>query len=127
MKKDKNVKTIMILSIILLIAFSGCTTKDKTVVTPDGDVKVPHDSGPGTAWCKAGTKFASEGAHGEPATYEIKGIVNFEGKEVCLSVITSDRESIEQYYNEDHSVDVKIVKDKSGKEISRQKMPQPPK
>ncbi|HEX7628133.1 MAG TPA: hypothetical protein VF354_04335 [Candidatus Methanoperedens sp.] len=39
-KTGKNVKVLMILSIILLIAFAGCTGKEQTITTPNGEVKV---------------------------------------------------------------------------------------
>lgn len=124
-KTGKNVKIFIILSIILLIAFAGCAAKDQTITTPDGEVKVSQGSGSGPAWCKAGTKMTQTGANGQQGSYEIKGIVNFEGKEVCLSEVTSNEGTMEQYFNEDSSYMVIISKDKSGKEISRQELSQP--
>lgn len=122
-KTGKKV-TVFILSIILLVAFAGCTGKDQTITTPDGNVKISQGSGSGPSWCKAGTKITSTGASGQ-GSFEIKGIVNFEGKEVCLSEVTTGEGTVEQYFNEDSSYMVIISKDKSGKEISRQELSQP--
>ena len=64
-KTGKNVKVFIILSIILLIAFAGCTGKDQTITTPDGEVKISKGSGSGPDWCKAGTKITLTGANGK--------------------------------------------------------------
>jgi len=123
-KTGKNVKVIIILSIVLLTAFAGCTTKEQTISTPGGDLKVSQGSGSGPAWCKIGTKMTMTGV-GQQGSYEIKGIVNYEGKEVCLSEYISDAGSMEQYFSEDSSYMVMITKDKSGKVINRLDMSQP--
>jgi hypothetical protein len=124
-KTGKNGKVLVIISIILLIAFAGCTGKEQTITTPDGNVKVSQGSGSGPAWCKAGTKMTTTGANGQQGSYEIKGIVNYEGREVCLSEYISDEGSMEQYFSEDSSYVVMITKDKSGKVINKIDMSQP--
>lgn len=124
-KTGKNVKILMILSIILLIAFAGCTGKEQTITTPDGEVKVSQGSGSGPDWCKAGTKMTSTGPSGEQGSFEIKGIVNYEGKSVCESEWTSNEGSMIQYFNEDSSYLVMITKDKSGKVINKLDLSQP--
>lgn len=124
-KTSKNVKAIILLSIILLTAFAGCTTKEQTISTPGGDLKVSQGSGSGPAWCKTGTKMTMTGATGQQGSYEIKGIVNYEGREVCLAEYVSDEGSMEQYFSQDSSYMVMITKDKSGKVINKLDMSQP--
>jgi len=119
----KNTKILVILSIILLMAFAGCTTPNEQVIkTPDGDVKVVE--GTGSDWCKTGTKMTQTGPNGEQV-FEIKGIVNYEGKDVCESGWTSDDGSVVTYTNEDSTYYVMIVKDKSGKVVNKVDMSQP--
>ncbi len=124
-KTGKNVKVFMIISIILLTAFAGCTTKEQTISTPGGDLKVSQGSGSGPAWCKTGTKMTMTGVNGQQGSYEIKGIVNYEGREVCLSEYVGDEGSMEQYFSQDSSYMVMITKDKSGKIINKLDMSQP--
>ena len=64
-KTGKNVKVLMIISIILLTAFAGCTTKEQTITTPGGDLKVSQGSGSGPAWCKIGTKMTTKDKSGK--------------------------------------------------------------
>ena len=124
MKTKKNTKILIILSIIGLIAFAGCTGKQDTIKTPDGEIKV-SEGGSGPDWCKAGTKMTTTGADGKQGSFEIKGITNYEGKEVCESHWSSDEGSMTQYFNEDSSYLVKISKDTSGKIINKVDMSQP--
>ncbi|HMB45253.1 MAG TPA: hypothetical protein VKL21_05475 [Candidatus Methanoperedens sp.] len=118
MKSNKSTKILIILSIIGLIAFAGCTGKQDTITTPDGDVKI-SEGGSGPDWCKTGTKMTTTGADGKQGYFEIKGSTNYEGKEVCESQWSSDDGSVTQYFNEDSSYLVIITKDKSGKEINK--------
>ncbi|NJD53370.1 MAG: hypothetical protein FIB07_10940 [Candidatus Methanoperedens sp.] len=124
-KTSKNVKAIIILSIILLTAFAGCTTKEQTISTPGGDLKVSQGSGSGPAWCKTGTKMTMTGATGQQGSFEIKGIVNYEGREVCMSEYVGDEGSMEQYFSQDSSYMVMVTKDKSGKIINKLDISQP--
>jgi len=124
MKTKKSTKILIILSIIGLIAFAGCTGKQDTIKTSDGEIKV-SEGGSGPAWCKAGTKMTATGPDGKQGSFEIKGITNFEGKEVCESQWSSDDGSMTQYFNEDQSYLVMIQKDKSGNIISKVDMSQP--
>lgn len=124
MKTYKNAKILVVLSIILLMAFAGCTAKnEQTIQTPGGDVKVVEGAGPD--WCKAGTKTTQSGPTGEQVSFEVKGIVNYEGKEVCESGWTSGDGSVATYTNEDSTYYVMIVKDKSGKVMNKVDMSQP--
>lgn len=130
MKNVKNTKILIVLSIALLIAFSGCTEKnertiDKTVSSPEGDIKISGKVGTGSDWCKSGTKITSTGPTGEQGSFEIKGIVNYEGKDVCSSEWSGSEGSMTQYFNEDNTYLVMIVKDKDGKEINKVDMSQP--
>jgi len=121
-RNKKNAKILIILSIILLVAFAGCTTK-KTTNTSNVDVKVPQ-VGSGPDWCKAGTKMTSTGPSGE-VSFEIKGIVNYEGKDVCSAEWSSGNGSMVQYFNEDQTYIVLITKDKSGTVVNKIDMSQP--
>ena len=54
MKTYKNAKILIILSIVLLVTFAGCTGKENTIKTKCGDVKMSECSGPN--WYQAVTK-----------------------------------------------------------------------
>lgn len=115
MKTSKNTKILLILSIVLLIAFSGCTApNEKVIKTPGGDVKVSEGSGPG--WCKTGTTMTQTGPDGKQVSYAIKGITTYEGKEVCESGWSSGEGSYTMYTGADGTYNVMIMKDTSGKE-----------
>lgn len=125
MRIYKNTKILIVLSIILLIAFAGCTgKKEQTISSPGGDVKVVEGSGPN--WCKAGMTMTQAGPNGVQVTFEVKGITTYEGKEVCESGWTSNEGTMTTYTNEDSSYYVMILKDKTGKE-TRIDMSQPKK
>jgi outer membrane lipoprotein-sorting protein len=115
MKTSKNIKILAMLCVILLIAFSGCTAKNEQVVkTPGGDVKVSEGSGPD--WCKAGTSITTTGPDGKKASFVIKGVTNYEGKEVCESDYIGNGESTIIYTSQDSKYRIMIIKDKSGNE-----------
>lgn len=115
MKAGKSTKIMLILSVVLLIAFSGCTAKnDQVIKTPNGDVKVSEGSGPD--WCKKGTTVTATGPDGRQVSYSVKGITSYEGKEVCESSWSSDDGSYKTYVNKDSTYSVMIFTDKSGKE-----------
>lgn len=122
---NKKAKILIILSIILLTAFAGCTAKtQQTVPIPGGNVKVVEGSGPN--WCKAGTKMMTADS-GQQVAFEVKGIVNYEGKDVCQSDWSSNDSSMTIYTNEDSSYYIMITKDKTGKVINTIDMSQPKK
>jgi len=124
MKTYKNTKILVVLSIILLTAFAGCTsTNEKVVPVPGGNVKVVEGAGPD--WCKAGTKMTQTGPNGEQISFEVKGIVNYEGKEVCESGWISGDGSVTTYTNADSTYYIMIMKDKSGKVMNKVDMSQP--
>lgn len=124
MKIYKNTKILIILSIILLIAFAGCTGKkeqtiNQTVSSPSGDINISGKSGTGSDWCSAGTKMETSAPTGEKAAFEIKGITNYEGKDVCWAEYTYSEGSFAEYFNQDSSYAVMIMKDKAGKTINK--------
>ncbi len=126
MRINKSMKILTTLSIILLVAFAGCTGNvDKTISSPEGDVKISENVGTGPNWCNTGTKLTATGPTGEQAAFEIKGIVNYEGKEVCSAEWISTEGTLTQYFNEDHSYTVMIMKDKTGKVINKFDMVSP--
>ena len=126
MRTYKNTKILIIVSVVLLMAFSGCTAQNEKVVkTPNGDVKVSEGSG-GASWCKSGTTITTNSG-GKQASFVIKGITNYEGKEVCESSVDSDEGSMTIYTSQDSTYYVMVTKDKSGKVINTVDMSQPKK
>jgi hypothetical protein len=118
MKTYINIKILIILSIILSIAFAGCTTPNtKTVPVPGGEVNVVEGQGPD--WCKIGTKMTQSGPTGEQMTFEVKGITAYNGQEVCESGATYNHGgqsiSIIYYLSKEGRPIHMIMKDASGK------------
>lgn len=116
MKTGKNMKILLVISVVLLIAFSGCTAKnEQTIKSPSGDVKVSvGQSGPD--WCKAGTTMTTTSPDGKQVSYAVKGITTYEGKEVCESGWSSKEGSYTIYTGADGTYNVMIMRDASGKE-----------
>jgi hypothetical protein len=115
MKTNKIIKVLIVTWVVLSMAFSGCTAKnEQTIKTPGGDVKVSEGSGP--YWCKTGTTVTAIGPYGKEVSYTIKGITNYEGKEVCESDLDSSEDSYKIYMNQDKTYRVMIITDKDGKE-----------
>lgn len=115
MKTGKNIKIPLILSVVLLILFSGCTSPGEQVIkTPDGEVKISEGSGPD--WCKTGTMMTTTGPDGKQVSYSIKGITTYEGKEVCESGGGGSEGSYKMYVNKDSTYYVMVITDEFGKE-----------
>ena len=121
-KSGKNVKAFIMLSIILLIAFAGCTGKEKTVSTPGGDVKISEGSGLGPDWCKAGTSMTNTGVQGQGYSFVIKGMTTYQGKDVCEADAKFDQGwqsgSMTYYYSQDGKYMHMVMKDASGSIIN---------
>lgn len=100
MKKINKI-VIIILLISAIAVFAGCESKKGT--TP----------GTGTDWCKAGSKIISSTPESE-GTFLIKGLTTYQGKEVCEAEWSYDGGSMTQFFNEDGSYGVTIIKDKDG-------------
>lgn len=129
-------KKVIILSIIAILIFSGCTEKtgnDKQtnpgteIQTTDGKLTVSGGTGAGAEWCKAGTSSTygsnSPGSEGS-FNYVIKGLTTYKGKQVCeaeAKVTGSNAETIyyTQYISQDQKYFAMIMKDSSGKVISQ--------
>jgi hypothetical protein len=127
MKTSKNIKILLILSVILLMVFSGCTApKEQVAKTPSGDVKVSEGSG-GPDWCKAGTSM-TQGQQGQ-FSFVIKGLTTYKGQEVCEADATYDQggqpASVKYYFSKDNKYMHMIMKDASGKVINEQDMNAP--
>jgi len=115
MKKGKNTIILLILSVVLLMAFSGCSSPSEQVIkTPDGEVKISEGSGPD--WCKTGTMMTTTGPDGKQVSYAIKGITTYEGKEVCESGWDSNEGSYKMYVSKDSTYYIMVITDKFGKE-----------
>jgi hypothetical protein len=124
MKTSKNTKVLIILSVVLLIAFSGCVSKSGQVAnTSGGDIKVSEVSG--QDWCKSGTKMMTTGGDGKQTSLTVKGMVNYEGREVCEASWDSSEGTMTTYMNKDSTYYMMIVKDKSGNMIKKIDMSQP--
>lgn len=122
MRKDRNTKILIILSVILLIAFAGCTAKNQqTINTPNGDVKISQDVGAaGPDWCKAGTSVTTsqQGQY----SFVTKGLTTYKGQEVCEADATFDQGgqsgSMTYYFSKDSKYAHIIMKDASGNIIN---------
>jgi hypothetical protein len=127
MKTGKGTKILLVLSVMLLIAFSGCTAKnEQTINTPNGDVKVSQGV-VGPDWCKAGTSM-TQGQQGQ-FSFVIKGLTTYKGQEVCEADATYDQggqsASVKYYFSKDNKYMHMIMKDASGKIINEQDINSP--
>ena len=135
-------KKVIILSIIVVLIFSGCTEKTGNdgqtnpgteIQTTDGKLTVSEGTGAGPDWCKAGT--TSTFASNEPGSqgsfnFVIKGLTTYKGKQVCeaeAKITAAGSESItyQQFYTQDGKYGVMIMKDSSGKVISENEFNNP--
>lgn len=127
MKTGKYTKTLLVLSVILLMAFSGCTGKnEQTINTSNGDMKVSQGV-VGPDWCKAGTSMA-QGQQGQ-FSFVIKGLTTYKGQEVCEADAVYDQggqsTSATYYFSKDNKYMHMIMKDASGKVINEQDINSP--
>jgi hypothetical protein len=125
---------IVILSIIAVVIFSGCTGKTGTEnQTNEGKLTVSEGRGAGTDWCKAGSAstFTSNAPDSQGSfNYVIKGLTTYKGKTVCeaeAKVTGSNTESVyyTQYYSQDKKYFAMILKDSSGKILSENEVNNP--
>ena len=127
-------KKVIILSVIAVLIFSGCTEKTGTEIqTNDGKLTVSEGTGSGPDWCKAGTSstYGSNSPGGEGSfKYIIKGITTYKGKQVCeaeAKITGSNAETVyyTQYFSQDQKYVAMIMKDSSGKVISENEFNNP--
>jgi len=129
-------KKFIILSIIVVIIFSGCTEKTATEIqTNEGKLTVSEGTGTGAGadWCKAGTSstFTSNAADGQGSTtFVIKGITTYKGRQVCEAETKytgtgSDSFSTTYLYSQDEKYGAWIMKDATGKVISENEVNNP--
>lgn len=119
MKTDKNTKILVILSIMLLIAFAGCTAKkEQTINTSSGDVKTSVVTGTGPDWCKAGTSITSSQQGQGQYSFVVKGITSYKGQEVCEADAAFDHGgqsgSLTYYFSQDSKYMHVVMKDATG-------------
>lgn len=103
--KDKTLVFAVLLGLITFLS-SGCMGGD----IPGGGNETAAEDGEGisgAAWCQAGTKVEKT-YEGQKSTYEIKGMEEYEGEEMCKSVVTTTGEDGEKmrttmYRNKDGS------------------------
>ncbi len=124
MRIYKNTKVLLVLSIILLIVFAGCTSKTEKTIgqtdpTKDGGSKIPSESAISTTWCNTGTKMDIPSPTGQKATFEVKGITNYEGKDVCWAEYKYSEGSMSEYFNQDQSFAVLVMKDNTGQVLQK--------
>ena len=140
-------KKLIILSIIAVMIFSGCSEKTATdIQANDGNSKktvtdiqnegkstVSEDTGVGADWCKAGTSTTSSSstAGGQSSTtFVIKGITTYKGRQVCeaetkYTETGSNSFSTTYLYSQDEKYGVWIMKDASGNVISENEVNNP--
>lgn len=111
-----KISVVVIVSIILISIFSGCTGNKNEVTTATGEKVTVKDGGAGPSWCKEGTQITSTGAQGQ-TSFVIKGITTYKGNEVCEAEYTYNEGSMTQYFNEKGDYIIMVYKDKSGKII----------
>jgi hypothetical protein len=122
MKTCKTAKIMLVLSVVLLVAFSGCTAKnEQTINTPNGDAKVSQGV-VGPDWCKTGTSM-TQGQQGQ-FSFIIKGLTTYKGQEVCEADATYDQgrhsANVTYYFSKDNKYMHMIMKDVSGNVINEQ-------
>lgn len=127
-------KKIIILSLLVVIIFSGCTEKTGTEIqTNEGTLTVSEGTGSGPEWCKAGTSstFASNAPGSEGSVnYVVKGLITYKGKQVCeleAKVTGSNAETVyyTQYFSQDEKYFAMIIKDSSGNILSENEVNNP--
>jgi len=129
MRIYKNTKILIVLSIVLLIAFAGCTSKtEQTVPAPGGDVNVVEGSGPD--WCKAGSSITQGQTQQGQYSYVIKGITTYKNQEVCEAEATvsgggQQGYSMTYYFSKDSKFAHIILKDASGNVVNDMDVTQP--
>jgi hypothetical protein len=127
-------KIIIFISLIAMVIFAGCTGKTSTdIQTNEGKLTVSEGTGAGPDWCKAGTAstFTSvaPGSFGS-ASYIIKGLTTYKGKQVCeaeAKVTGTESESIyySQYFTQDGKYFVMVIKDSSGNILTENEVNNP--
>ncbi len=108
----------------LLVLMTACGTK--TVVTPDGTVKVTP--GGSTSWCQEGTIWDYAGAQGESANWKIVGVEDYKDGRFCHVVYEVKGGAVEgarpmmveYYFNEGQKDIYMIFKDETGKVLNEQ-------
>ena len=76
-------------------------------------------------WCVKGSRTTSTSESGQLNLFEIMGITNYDGKEVCWVEMTNSDGSNSQYFNKDNSYFIMVVKDKYGNVINNMDLSTP--
>ncbi len=127
-------KKMIFLPIMAMVIFAGCTGNTGTEIqTNEGKLTVSEGTGVGPEWCKAGTTstFTSAAPGGQgSASFIVKGITTYKGKQVCeaeAKIIGTGSESIytTQYFTQDGKYFVTIIKDSSGHVLSENQVGNP--
>ncbi len=95
---------------ILLVAAAllGCVgQKDNPEKTTMNSLKEGSD------WCKAGTNITSVGPAGNQTLFEIKGITNHNGVQLCEADFDNNG-TLVQYFNKDRSYNIMRIKIENG-------------
>ena len=124
-------KEIVILLIMASVIAAGCAGPKTEIQTEAGKVTVLEGAGIGPEWCKAGTTASMDAASaGGQMTYVVKGLTTYKGKPVCESEAKLTGAGIDtmyytQYFTQDSSYIVMIIKDASGNVLSENEMNNP--
>ncbi len=121
-------KKIMILLIMVSAIVAGCAGPKTEYQTEAGKVTISEGAGAGPEWCKAGTTMNAASAGGQ-MTYVVKGLTTYKGKQVCEADAKFTGAGPEmyytQYFTQDGSYIVMIIKDASGNVLSENEMKNP--
>lgn len=120
---NKKIMVTILSVFIMTTVLSGCTGP-KEIDTPAGKVTV-DEGRTGPDWCKTGMKVTSSDQQGQQGSFEIKGLTQHNGTEVCEAEIVHEEGTLTQYFNEKGDYIVMIYKDKSGKVIQEVNMVNP--
>lgn len=101
-------KKLVLLLVLFSLLSAGCTDKDTTVTTTDGDtdIEVNIPAGSEDEWCPVGTTWqASNPQTGESASMEIVGTETVDGVTMCKAVLETNADDeiakIEYLWSED--------------------------
>ena len=123
-------KEIVILLIMASVIAAGCAGPKTEIQTEAGKVTVQEGTGIGPEWCKAGTTASMDAASaGGQMTYVVKGLTTYKGKPVCEANAKFTGAGQEmyytQYFTQDGSYVVMILKDASGNVLSENEIKNP--
>ncbi|MDY7082171.1 MAG: hypothetical protein SXQ77_07165 [Halobacteria archaeon] len=105
-------KTTVLLSVATLLVLAGCM----------GGVPNPSNAptaATGGDWCNEGeSSMWMNPAMGQQVSWEVKGMTEYEGRDVCMAEWTSNEGRMVMYFTEDASYSKMVMYDAEGNEVS---------